>query len=198
MEAAVRLFSRKGYAATGVRELAREAGVNLAAVNYTFGSKINILKEIMNGFFAEYIRIVEANLKGVEPVEVEIRRTIEAAAAYVRENKDKVVIGLTHLPHDDPEVTELKASWVRRMVPLFQERVADRLEQAHGRKVPLALVGPAVIALISSHFLFRPVIEKVMPPGFDDDFLDQYPSLVARLFLHGLMGLAGQKEDERA
>ena len=196
MEAAVRLFAKKSFAATGVRELAKEAGVNLAAINYTFGSKINVLKEIMNGFFADYIRIVEANLRGVEPVEEEVRRTIEAAAVYVRENKEKVIIGLTHLPHDDPEVTELKAGWVRRIVPIFQERVADRLERAYGGKVPLALVGPAAIVLIFSHFLFRPVIEKAMPPGFDDDFLEEYPSLVAQLYLHGLLGLAGRKDEE--
>lgn len=37
--AAIRLFGRKGYENTSVRDLVDDAGVNLAAVNYHFGSK---------------------------------------------------------------------------------------------------------------------------------------------------------------
>ncbi len=39
LDAAERLFSRYGFAATSLRRVTRDAGVNLAAVNYHFGSK---------------------------------------------------------------------------------------------------------------------------------------------------------------
>lgn len=37
--AGIRLFGRQGFSATPVRQLAREAGVNIAAIAYHFGSK---------------------------------------------------------------------------------------------------------------------------------------------------------------
>jgi TetR/AcrR family transcriptional regulator, regulator of cefoperazone and chloramphenicol sensitivity len=46
LKAAVRLFADAGLEATSVRELAREARVNIAAVNYYFGSKENLYLEV--------------------------------------------------------------------------------------------------------------------------------------------------------
>lgn len=42
------LFARKGYEGTSVREITQAAGVNLAAVNYHFGSKEKLLVELLD------------------------------------------------------------------------------------------------------------------------------------------------------
>jgi AcrR family transcriptional regulator len=42
------LFARDGYAATSLRQITEIAGVNIAAVNYHFGSKENLLTEILD------------------------------------------------------------------------------------------------------------------------------------------------------
>jgi AcrR family transcriptional regulator len=39
LDVAERLFSARGYAATGIREIADQAGVNVASIKYHFGSK---------------------------------------------------------------------------------------------------------------------------------------------------------------
>ena len=46
-EAAKAAFTRKGYAATKVRDIAAEAGINLALVNYYFRSKEKLFEVIM-------------------------------------------------------------------------------------------------------------------------------------------------------
>jgi AcrR family transcriptional regulator len=46
-EAARIVFMEKGYAATGMRDIAAKAGVNLSLVNYYFRSKRNIFNLIM-------------------------------------------------------------------------------------------------------------------------------------------------------
>lgn len=48
IEAAEVLFARNGYAATSLREITYTAKVNIAAVNYHFGSKENLLVEILD------------------------------------------------------------------------------------------------------------------------------------------------------
>jgi len=45
LDAAERLFSSRGYAAVGTREIAEQAGVNLASINYHFGSKHDLYLE---------------------------------------------------------------------------------------------------------------------------------------------------------
>ena len=46
LDAAERLFADRGFAATSLRQITAEAGVNLAAVNYHFGSKESLLAAV--------------------------------------------------------------------------------------------------------------------------------------------------------
>ncbi len=48
LDAAERLFARDGYHNTSLRAITGEAGVNLAAVNYHFGSKMALLEAIFD------------------------------------------------------------------------------------------------------------------------------------------------------
>ncbi|HEX5076925.1 MAG TPA: CerR family C-terminal domain-containing protein [Gemmatimonadaceae bacterium] len=48
LDAARRLFAERGFADVTVRELCREAGANLALVNYYFGDKLGLYLEVVN------------------------------------------------------------------------------------------------------------------------------------------------------
>jgi AcrR family transcriptional regulator len=47
LDAAEKLFSSNGFSSTSLRVLTKEAGVNLAAVNYHFGSKEELIKAVI-------------------------------------------------------------------------------------------------------------------------------------------------------
>src|SRR5260221_7688611 len=47
LDTAERLFGEKGYDATSLRQIIAEAGVNLAAIHYHFGSKEELLDEVV-------------------------------------------------------------------------------------------------------------------------------------------------------
>ena len=47
LDAAEELFAREGYAATSLRKVTDLAGVNLAGVNYHFGSKEGLLEAVI-------------------------------------------------------------------------------------------------------------------------------------------------------
>jgi AcrR family transcriptional regulator len=51
LQAAAHIFSRGGYRAMTLREVTHEADVNLAAVNYHFGSKTNLIRELIRARF---------------------------------------------------------------------------------------------------------------------------------------------------
>jgi AcrR family transcriptional regulator len=56
LQSAERLFATRGFADVSVRDITAEAGVNLAAVNYHFGSKDALLLEIFTTRSAEVNR----------------------------------------------------------------------------------------------------------------------------------------------
>jgi len=45
-----------------MRQLASEANVNLAMINYCFGSKKQLLREILDLFFSRYLAIATTEL----------------------------------------------------------------------------------------------------------------------------------------
>ena len=49
LKAADKIFTQKGYAATRTRDIAEEAGTNLALLNYYFGSKERLFKYVVQG-----------------------------------------------------------------------------------------------------------------------------------------------------
>ncbi|MBK7604864.1 MAG: TetR/AcrR family transcriptional regulator [Saprospiraceae bacterium] len=48
LEAAIKLFSTKGYDAASVRDIAELAGVNLAMISYYFGSKEKLMESLFH------------------------------------------------------------------------------------------------------------------------------------------------------
>ncbi|MGZ0655857.1 TetR/AcrR family transcriptional regulator [Coraliomargarita sp. W4R53] len=51
LQAAGKIFAHGGYRAMTLREVTKQADVNLAAVNYHFGSKSNLMRELIHAHF---------------------------------------------------------------------------------------------------------------------------------------------------
>ena len=67
LDAAETLFAEQGFAATSLRQLTQRAEVNLAAVNYHFGSKDELVKAVL--------------LRRIEPINAERRRRLDALSS---------------------------------------------------------------------------------------------------------------------
>jgi AcrR family transcriptional regulator len=76
LDAAERLFAADGFAAASVRAITREAGVNVAAIHYHFGSKEAVLRGVLNRVAAPITRRRMELLEQLEDPTVE--RLIEA------------------------------------------------------------------------------------------------------------------------
>lgn len=48
LSVAGKLFASNGYDNTSIRDISKEAGVNLASINYHFKNKLNLYKEVMH------------------------------------------------------------------------------------------------------------------------------------------------------
>lgn len=198
LDTGVAIFARKGYGNTGLRELAEQAGVNLAMINYFFGSKKGLLKEILDSFLSRYHEIARQELCSEGDVDQKVRRFMERIVPFIRENKDYFIVTLTELPHDDPDIIEHKASWIRKIVELVQSQICEPLSEKSGKEISPYLIGPVMIGMVAMRFLVEPVFDKIKPVDLGEDYYLQYPQLVAEIFLNGVHGVTETKSENRS
>ncbi len=140
LDAAEALFSRHGFQSVSVRQITGEAGVNVAAVNYHFGSREALISEVLSRVLdpinRERLRLLdvfEAEAGG-EPVPVE--RIVEAAFR-------PVVMDMSSLHEDASRVLRLHGQCLSERSEHFPETlrrifqtVTDRFVAAFRRTLP--------------------------------------------------------------
>ncbi len=192
LDAAIDLFAQKGFAATGVRELAQHAEVNLAMINYYFGSKQGVLKEIIDDFFSLYLDVLKNKLEGeVKPRNLEDLTTtfVSAIVDFMRQRPAQTRVVFTELPSDMPELADFKASYVRQLLPTAVPLLSEYIQPYRKGPIPIDIIGPSIVGIVIAHFLMRPVIHQIFPQEFDDAYYDRYKKEISRIVLRGFAGV---------
>ena len=184
--AAISLFARQGFAETGIRELTTEADANLSMVNYYFGSKKGLLKEILDSFFAGYLAVAEKELVGDDDLHTKIERFITSAVSYFEAERDSLVIALSELPHDDPEIVEYKAFWGKQMVEIINREICLPLAAESGQHIHPTIFSPMLTFLMASRFFITPVIKKMDENSAEIVTIEVYTKTIVRMVLQGI------------
>lgn len=90
-EAARKVFTQKGYAATRTRDIAEEAGINLALLNYYFRSKEKLFEIVI-------MEKMQLLLGKIGPVLANEKTTIEEKVAEVSEHYINTLLSNPDLP----------------------------------------------------------------------------------------------------
>jgi AcrR family transcriptional regulator len=186
LDAAVILFARKGFGSTGLRQLAKMARVNLAMINYFFGSKKALLKEILDIFFSGYLDIARRELDGPGSRKEKLERFIHGAIEYFDSHREYLLVTIAELPHDDPEIIEYKANWGRQMVEIVEKHLGSAMSDIQNNIPPTAVFCTMLTSTMASRFLFEPVISQIQPGELQTISINNYAETISRLFLQGL------------
>ena len=199
LQAASELFASQGYAATGLRQIVSQAGVSLAMVNYHFGSKQQLLLSILDRFFDSMIELARRNLPGPGAAEQRLQRHIGDIVEFFRRQPALMRVALLELPRDMPEIISYKADKIRQVVEVASLQLLPALQARGAGRLRLEILGPALIGVIASHFLLRPVIENVFASKFGEEIYRELPGEITRLVLHGVQGTGtGEKNHDQA
>ena len=88
-EAARKLFTQKGFAATRTRDIAEEAGINLALLNYYFRSKQKLFDLIMMENFRQFLQAVTVHFQDDQMTMIErVQRIVETYIDFLTEFPD--------------------------------------------------------------------------------------------------------------
>jgi AcrR family transcriptional regulator len=187
LQAAVMLFARQGYGNTGLRELAGAADVNLAMINYFFGSKKALLKEILDIFFSGYLEVARRELAGDEARSVKLNRFIHGAVAYFSAHRDYLLVTITELPHDDPEITGHKAGWGRQLVETVEKYLEFGVPDSGKENTIVPVIFCSMLtSMMASRFLFSPVMAQVQPKELEATSMEEYADIISKIFLQGV------------
>ncbi|TDC69957.1 TetR/AcrR family transcriptional regulator [Streptomyces hainanensis] len=170
LDAAEELFGAQGYAATSLRAVTEAAGVNVAAVNYHFGSKEGLLRAVvaraMGSVNAERgRRLDELTAAGGVPGAADLVRIfVETGASLVRR----------HGPRG-PRVARLIGRVVCEPDPQIRRLFADEVSPVEGR--------------------YLQALTAALPELPPEDVAFRYRAMIGLLALHQSGTLSGLSPD---
>lgn len=96
LDAAEELFADRGFAETSMRMITGKAEVNLAAVNYHFGSKNALIQAVFARFLTPYTQVLEKSFDVLATVHSDVPPSLEAV---LRSMMQSAVM----MPHRNPQ-----------------------------------------------------------------------------------------------
>ncbi len=183
------LFGAQGFSATGVRQLAKRADVNVAMISYYFGSKKGVLLAILEEFFADYFDVMSSTLLTDEPLEVRLRAFLRKFVTLVRNEPGLVRLVFSDQHSDLVEILDYKAEHIRKIKTKVLDKLSEQLPEGQTLPFTPEIIFPAIMSTVLSHFIVTPVAAKVSDIAFDDDFFERYPDEIADLITMGLPGM---------
>lgn len=179
LEAARNVFTRKGYAATRTRDIAEEAGINLALLNYYFRSKEKLFEVVM-------VEKIQTLFGVLAPVLNESNTTLDAK---IERAADMYITGLLANP-DLPlfVLNELKNNPERFIAQvhagelLKNSEFVKQLKEARPDVHPFQLLS-SILGMLIFPFIARPIFQQAggVPDDAYNRLLEQRKTLVPEL-----------------
>ncbi|HZE28869.1 MAG TPA: TetR/AcrR family transcriptional regulator [Gaiellaceae bacterium] len=114
LDAAVRVFARKGYHASRVGDIAEEAGVAYGLLYHYFQSKEDVLLTVFRETWRALIATIQSVEEAGDPPPEQLRKVAEILLRSWRRDPDLVrvlVLEVTRSPHLPGEMDEIVASF---------------------------------------------------------------------------------------
>ncbi len=107
LEAAKKLFAEQGFAATSVKQICVDAGVNISLVSYYFGGKENVLSALFKTYFLNSTLLFEKQVAN-DPI-AGIRSIVSAIIRFRIENPEMMTILHREILNQSPRNSEIES-----------------------------------------------------------------------------------------
>jgi len=162
MQAAKKLFTQNGFAATRTRDIANEAGINLALLNYYFRSKEKLFDIVMIDNFRQFIKGISIHLlDGATTMEQKIQRIVTAYIDFLNNNPDLPIFIINEIRGNTSKI----AQQINEEVAPLRAHMFRQIQEA-GRQGRITPIDPFhfianLIGLTVFPFIGRPLLQRV-------------------------------------
>jgi TetR/AcrR family fatty acid metabolism transcriptional regulator len=144
LQAAVKVFARKGYFAARVSEVARRAGVADGTIYLYFGGKEDILVRLFDEVMAEHVEQGRREVRSLRGAPARLRAIAEHHLRLLGENQDLAVVFQVELRRSTKFMERFTASWFRDYLELLGDVIAEGQREGSLRpELPRKLVAKA-------------------------------------------------------
>jgi len=175
-QAAKNLFSEKGLHGTTIRDLATEAGVNVALLNYYFRSKEKLFLSIFEEMVSKYFELGVSTLLNREiPFEDRIEQYIEVTTALLLENQNLPMFILSEAHHDKElveGVMKIKNIKFKNIVEKEESMLKEEYEKGVIRKISALQFDHILNSQIIFPFMAKPMVCYLH--GFEDTSFEEF------------------------
>lgn len=172
--AAKKLFTEKGYSNTTVRDVAEEAVVNVALVNYYFRSKEKLFHSIFSESFEEYSKQIEVVLYSEDlSLEHRIRSFIGGFTDHIKANPHLPMFILSEM-RQNPELflsnDRFKKDRFRNS--MLVKQLQEGIQKGEIREIDPLQLENVITSLVLFPALGKPIMQAIH--GYDDAKFDAF------------------------
>jgi AcrR family transcriptional regulator len=160
--AAKKLFTQKGFAATRTRDIAEEAGINLALLNYYFRSKQKLYDIIMMENFRQFIQGISVNVYDEKTsIQEKIEKIVIAYIDFLTLNPHLPLFILNEIKGNPSRI----AAQVNEDVSPMRSHLLKQLEEA-GKAGKITPIDPFhfmanLVGMTIFPFVGKPILQRV-------------------------------------
>ncbi len=171
-EAAIRIFTAKGFNGCTSREIAKEAGINVALLNYYFKSKGQlfdiVIASVLNDFTFSLIDVLKSNMSLVNKARILIEKEYDFLSKHP-EIPSFIINELGKKDKNYFECLDIADEFLQTKI--FQEVIEA---QASGEMRKVDLVSLMLLIMSNCHFPFmaKPMIKTIH--SLEDDQYNEH------------------------
>ena len=182
LEAALALFSERGYRGTSVRDITRRAGVTEAVLYHYFANKVDLWAAVL-ATYAPFSRVADILAETNDAPVEEALRALGYELLRLLRAQDTLMLALVSEAPTEPDVAKVLDGFLRSVADELGRDLAGRQERG---EIAPGIDTLAAARALQGALLVRFLLTSLMPPPPDEE-LDRamIDALVATL-VHGL------------
>ncbi|MEM6394991.1 MAG: TetR family transcriptional regulator [Bacteroidota bacterium] len=157
-QAALRVFTVKGYDATTTRDIAKEADVNIASLHYYFRSKDNLFSEVTAETLTAFNKILETVLIGEEPLKFKIYRYVEQFIGIYQEHPELPAFIVMESARKDSALHQVVSFKDHKLV--LEKQLKDLMDKGEIRPISTLDFISNLVGLMVFPFLCKNIFER--------------------------------------
>jgi AcrR family transcriptional regulator len=185
LKEAARLFRKKGFMASTLRELAKRSGVQGGSIYHHFSSKQEILYQIMDFTMTNLIYKIDIEINGIEDPLKKLRRAISFHIEYHVSDSDETFV-------TDTEIRSLDKSYLEKILEkraIYESKFVEILNSGNRKEsmqIPNTKIAAMAILQMCTGVSYWYKKESHLKI---EDITDQYVNFIC-------WGVAGQTNQE--
>jgi|WetSurMetagenome_2_1015567.scaffolds.fasta_scaffold332161_2 TetR/AcrR family transcriptional regulator, regulator of cefoperazone and chloramphenicol sensitivity len=178
---AAEVFAEKGFEQATVREICKKAKVNIAAINYYWGSKEKLYKQVIEKLIIERTRVYPftAAMDQSLPPQMRLRKFIELFLNRLLDSdrpawSSKIMIREMFQPTEEVKMVldKLIKPTYELLVSILGDIYTDKVAESKVRLTAVSIISQCVFYFYADRIMSRMVAKKMLPEFKIDEVVE--------------------------